>query len=118
MLAELPGLQNLHLEFNIDPDACRLVSRYDLPTQRTIHGGRYVPSLVLTKIRCCKELRKIKVQSLVLDFVVEEWNLDRLTNSYVERKHNFSSVGHGPYFDLQEELKEAMVIKRGSMPTV
>lgn len=117
MLAELQGLQDLHLEFNINPYLCRRVNHYHhVIPYPTIHNDRYVPSSELTRIRCCKELRQIQVQSLVLEFVIEEWMRNR-SNIHVPGKTELSAVGNGPYYDLKEELKEAMVARKGSMRT-
>ena len=104
MVAECQGLQDLHLEFTLREFLCRQIHNYHwgaLPT----HNGRFVPDSDLTRIRTCNELREIRgLQSLVLDFVTHT-----SVNGYEYRKIQLSAGGHGPYHDLEQELRQVML---------
>jgi hypothetical protein len=121
MLAELPGLQGLHLEFNIDNNLCTLARYYIHP----FHGSppntttrRRVPEAAITTIRTCSSLREIKgLQSFRLDFVTyDRERTDRRDPlGYVIYEYNkvlLSGGSSGPYNDLEEELQKALATQK------
>jgi hypothetical protein len=130
MLADLPALQHLHLEFNLHPYLCRRMLLRG--GQKVFNNGRFVPWGELARIRWCKELLEIRVHSLLVEFVSEMFFVQHQDGSRVWRKTNLSAEcargrgrnlnistdDRGPYFKLEEELKEVMVVKKGAMQDV
>ena len=124
MLADCQGLQNLHLEFNVDPSLCIRSDGYHFASMSltgansVIHNGRYIALDLITKLRLCTALREIKaLQSLRLEFIT--WARDRTGardgNGYPIcqfRKVNLSAGATGPYYELEEELRKELVAQK------
>ena len=123
MLADLPGLQALHLEFNLDSSLCYAIPWINPPFQNIGppsrgHDGRRIPETTLTTIRTCTALREIKgLQSFRLTFVtygqVRTGHRNRTHYAIYEyRQLELSGGSSGPYYDLEKELQELLLVQK------
>jgi hypothetical protein len=119
MLTDLPGLQDLHLEFSLDSSLCYAIPWINPPFQHIGgHDGRRIPETTLNAIRTCTALREIKgLQSFRLTFVTyDRMPRDGRNHSnytiYEYRQFELSGGSSGPYYDLEKELQELLLVQK------